>query len=275
MDEIKRQPPEGREDEVQRLLSRLPDVEPAPAFLNRLRLDFQQGTVRPVLAVTPLWRRPTFHWSVAAVALAAAVLVVVFVNRGPSWQMVRASGTGTLFVQGTPIPLADVAENVRMLAPGTEVRLEGDMSASLDLFYPGLFSVQVTPGSSLTLPDAPGRWFRRHASFEVADGEVRVVTGPRFPGAHLKVMAPGTEVHVVGTTFAVIAGADSTCVCVLEGTATMMMPEDSAMMPVPAMHRRTVFMRTEETMEEPIRPMEEMKLTMLRDSAMPVLEGQP
>ena len=53
----------------------------------------------------------------------------------------------------------------------------------------------------------------------------------------------------------------------------MMMPESTSKMPVPAMRRRTVFMDSHETMEEPIHPMEEMRLTHLRDSAMPVLDG--
>jgi hypothetical protein len=66
---------------------------------------------------------------------------------------------------------------------------------------------------------------------------------------------------------------ESTTVCVLEGSATMMMPESTSMMPVPPMRRRTVFMHSSETMEEPIRPMEEMHLTNLRNTAMPVLEG--
>jgi ferric-dicitrate binding protein FerR (iron transport regulator) len=256
------------------LVARLPDASPSPEFLSRLRRDFQSGSIQPVAPpVVPLWRRPAYLWTTTALGLAAAILLVLLANRGPEWQMVRASGSGTLFVGGTEIALENVEQELTMLRPGTTLRLQGDETASLDLFYPGLFSLQVTPGSSLSLPSSPGRWFGRRSSFHVAEGEVRVVTGPRFPGARLQVTAPGTEVHVLGTTFAVIATADSTCVCVLEGTAKMMMPQESSMMPVPPMRRRTVVMSTSETMEEPIRPMEEMKLTMLRDSAMPVLES--
>jgi ferric-dicitrate binding protein FerR (iron transport regulator) len=262
----------SRDAETRALVARLPDASPAPEFLARLRQDFQRGTVQPALRAVPSWKRPVVRWTGAALGLAAALVLVLLANRGPGWQMVRASGAGSLFVGTTEIALSDVAEELTMLRPGTVVRMEGDETASLDLFYPGLLSLQVTPGSRLSLPAAPGRWFGRRSSFRVDEGEVRVVTGPRFSGARLEISAPGTEVHVLGTTFAVIATADSTCLCVLEGTARMMMPQESSMMPVPPMRRRTVFMDSAETMEEPIRPMEEMKLTMLRDTAMPVLE---
>lgn len=258
---------------VRELVARLPDERPSAEFMTTLRHDFREGSVLPARPILPFWRRPSFLWLGATAAAAAVALLTMIANQGPSWQMVRASGAGTLFVQGMPIALADVAEELTMLRPGTDVRLEGDATAMLDLFYPGLFTVQVTPGSSLTLPEAPGRWFARHSSFRVDMGEVRVVTGPRFPGSRLRVQAPGTEVHVLGTTFAVMASPESTSVCVLEGDASMMMRESSSMMPVPAMRRRTVFMHSAETMEEPIRPMEEVRLTALRDAAMPVLEA--
>ena len=257
---------------LRELLARMPDEQPAAEFLIALRRDFREGTVRPSRA-HPFWRRPRFRWIATVAAAAAAPWMVLILKKGPSWQMVRASGAGTLFVQGQPIALADVAQKMTMLRPGTDVRLEGDETAMLDLFYPGLFTMQVTPGASLTLPDAPGRWFARSSSFRVDMGEVRVVTGPRFPGSTLRIDAPGTEVHVLGTTFAVMVSSQSTAVCVLEGEASMMMPESTSMMPVPAMRRRTVFMDSHETMEEPIHPMEEMRLTHLRDSAMPVLDG--
>lgn len=258
---------------LRELLSRMPEGQPSPEFLTALRREFREGTIRPARVRLPFWRRPRFRWIATAAAAAAAVWLVLIANQGPGWQMVRASGTGTLFVQGQPIALTEVAQKMTMLRPGAEVRLDGDESAMLDLFYPGLFTMQVTPGASLTLPEAPGRWFGRTSSFRVDMGEVRVVTGPRFPGSTLRIDAPGTEVHVVGTTFAVMVSHETTSVCVLEGEASMKMPASDSMMPVPAMRRRTVVMETHETMEEPIHPMEEMRLTHLRNAAMPVLEG--
>jgi len=49
-------------------------------------------------------------------------------------------------------------------------------------------------------------------------GEIRVTTGPSFPGAHLDVSTPVAAIEVSGTTFAVILEPHGTCVCVLEGT---------------------------------------------------------
>jgi len=79
--------------------------------------------------------------------------------------------------------------------------------------------MQLSPGTELTLPSPPGRWFGRHARASVDRGLVRVTTGKNFDGARLAITTPEATVHVTGTTLAVIAEAAGTCVCVLEGTA--------------------------------------------------------
>jgi ferric-dicitrate binding protein FerR (iron transport regulator) len=135
------------------------------------------------------------------------------------------------------------------------------------------YALQITPGTRLTVPDGLRRWLGRRAEFAVLGGEARVVTGPGFPGARLEISTTNAQVDVIGTTFAVIADADSTCVCVLEGTAQLSMGSAPAM-PVPPMMRGTIRMPDGSTTMEPIRPMEERKLSDLRASAMPMLESR-
>ncbi|MEZ4649627.1 MAG: FecR domain-containing protein [Candidatus Eisenbacteria bacterium] len=52
---------------------------------------------------------------------------------------------------------------------------------------------------------------------EVRTGMATCVTGPRFPGSTLRIVAPDADVEVHGTTFAVLADDEKTCISVLEG----------------------------------------------------------
>jgi len=81
---------------------------------------------------------------------------------------------------------------------------------------------------------------------------------------HLTLRAPGARIHAVGTTFAVIASPESTCVCVLEGEVRMEGVGGPAEV-VTAGTRRTLFTGRDEVVDEEIFPMERMKLEMLRD----------
>jgi ferric-dicitrate binding protein FerR (iron transport regulator) len=98
----------------------------------------------------------------------------------------------------------------------------------------------------------------------VTKGEVRFVTGPGFAGHRLDIHAPAARALVTGTTFAVITNADTTCVCVLDGTVTME-GVDGVREAVKAGTRRTVFRATGRAYAEEILPMERMKLQMLQD----------
>jgi len=212
-----------------------------------------------------------------AMTLAAAVALIVFVqnaNRGAGPEQFQARGNGTIEIDGKTFALSELDAFRSLLEPGTAIHVEGDMSALLDFVYPGFMAVQVTPGVEMTIPEPAGRWFDRTASFGVDHGEVRVVTGPDFAGADLSILAPGTEIEVTGTTFAVICSPCSTCVCVLEGTAQMK-DEDGKVQPVRPGRRQTFFNDNDDPpFEEPIRGEERMKLEMFRDSAVPRLRSE-
>ena len=75
---------------------------------------------------------------------------------------------------------------------------------------------------------------------------------------------------VKGTTLAVFRLPDASCVCVFEGEVAMLGGghDDT----VDAGTRRTVYRDGRPPLLEPIRPMETMKLSMLRDQAAQALE---
>src|SRR5207249_6837996 len=89
--------------------------------------------------------------------------------------------------------------------------------SQLEIMGPGQLVIQMTPGSDVTIPKTPGRWFGRRVSTEVRAGELRITTGHGFDGARLSITTPAARVEVTGTTLAVICDPEGTCVCVLEG----------------------------------------------------------
>lgn len=263
-----------REREVQALVRELPEVRADAAFAAKLRADFVSGTLADAVEPPEEPGVLSFPGGRFAIGLAAAAvlagLVMIF-NHGPSWTLTGTSGSGTVVVAGTEVDAGDTAALEKLLHAGATVRLSGD--AQLDLALPGRLEVQVTPGSDVTLPNAPGRWFGRDLAADIRRGELRVVTGPGFAGSLLTVTSPAAMIEVLGTTLAIIAAPGTTCVCVLEGEVAMTDADGRVM--VPGGMRRTVFMDGSDPVEGEILDMERMKLGMMRDAALPRLEESP
>jgi hypothetical protein len=304
-----------RQKQIEELLQSLPEPKPpSEEFVARLRSEFAAGTIRPGPFATDSEEKPwleddrrdeasatpdappaeaasggeipgpearprvvRFPWRfVFPVAAAAAILLVVFVlNRGSGPGNITAQGNGTIHIGDETFPFSEAEEFTHRLQPGTKFAVEGDMSALLDLLYPGNLAVQATPGVTMTVPQPPGRWFGRTSKFQIDRGEVRVVTGPDFAGSLLRIRTPGTSVEVLGTTLAVLCDPCSTCVCVLDGTARMK-DRSGEMVRVPPGMRNTIFNELDQPLiKEPIRPSERMKLQMLQQSSKSGLTGKP
>ncbi len=247
----------------------LPGVHPDADFRARLKHEFQTGAIRSARPGT----RPRWMWVCAAAAAAALLIIALFtVNAGPRWQIAQCTGEGVIEIRDQHAPAADARRLQGLLRAGARIRVSG--GAQLDLICPGTMAFQVTSGSEVTLPPSPGRWFRRAVECEARAGEVRIVTGPVFHGARLRIAAPEAKIEVVGTTLAVIAGPDSTCLCVLEGVATMT-GKDGLIAEIRGGERRTVFLAPRAPHAESILDMERMKLEMLREQFAPLLEGRP
>ena len=199
-----------------------------------------------------------------AASSAAVILALAWMhNAGPAWELTGSSGSGMVQIDGRPTPLDAPAEIARRLHSGADVLLPAD--AQLDLELPGIAVIQLVGGSHATLPGRPGRWFARSMVASLDTGEIRISTGPAFRGTRLEVVTPEARAIVTGTTLAVLRQADASCVCVLEGKVSMISNASAAT--VYAGFRRSVFRDGSAPRVEPIRPMETMKLTMLRTQA--------
>lgn len=252
-------------ERLQRALGESPRAVARPAFRERLRDEFVRDAISGSDRAAPRRerRRAPLVWATAMAAMAALVIIGLRLNAGPAWTVAATSGSGVVHVDGRAIALPSSEELARALKPGSRVQLpEG---AQIDLALPGSVLLQIVGGSDVTLPGSPGRWFARSMRASLESGELRVSTGTAFPGTRFEVVTPEARAVVTGTTLAVLRQPDASCVCVFDGSVAMQSGALSEV--VLEGTRRSVFRDGSAPLVEPIRPMETMKLSMLRDQA--------
>ena len=276
-------------------LHRIPPPRAETAFRDRLKREFVSGAIEVTAAPEGKGRRRgdrgrreavrpfpihargrrSATWIAVAAGLAAALLLVVgTMNRGPTWRVTAARGEGTVQVDGDLVSLDDRDAMRKLFVPGAEIDVQGN--AEIDLSCGQVVALQLTPGTRMTLPPPPGRWFDRRSEVYVRAGELRVATGSGFPGAQFAIVSPTAAVEVKGTTFAVIIEDQGTCVCVLEGMAVvgrLRGGEQSDMVPVPGGMRRYVYRDGRLDPLHEMREEEQGKLAQFRESQHPWLEG--
>ena len=256
---------------ARKAVEKLGAVSAEPNYRARVREGFVSRTLEGSRRRAPDASRSLRAASLAAMAaVAIAIAGITWANRGEPWRVVSATGAGPVIVDDRPISPADSATLSVAIHPGARIRMpEG---AQLDLSAAGTLLIQITSGTEATVPPAPGRWWRRDVSGRIWAGELRVTTGPRFHGARLSVESPDARVNVSGTTVAVIRNSLGTCLCVFEGTARIAAAGRSSE-PLGAGLRRQLFEDGRPAVTEPLRPMEQMKLSMLRDQGREKLGG--
>ncbi|HEY2955620.1 MAG TPA: FecR domain-containing protein [Candidatus Eisenbacteria bacterium] len=252
-----------------------PPAAPA-AWRARLKHEFASGALasappRAAVLPLPLHRRPAFHWALLPVAAAAALVAASALNQAPRWELISSRGDGIAVIDGVPVPVNHADDLARRLRPGARLRLPE--SAELAIASRGQIAMEITPGTDLTLPEPPGRWFGRHARAGIAVGDLRVTTGRGFRGARLEIETPEAMVEVTGTTLAVICEPAGTCVCVLEGHVMVAVRGESTRAEVGAGRRRFVFNDARPPESASIRPVEDVMLRQLRTQRGPEMEG--
>lgn len=259
-------PPSPEEESAAAAVRALGTPRMAEDFRARLRAQFVAGTFEERVPKVLPGRRSHGPQVVALFGLAAAACIALVVwlgGQAPPWRWEGARGdAGRILISERAVDPADPAAAEAMLRPGASVRTTGSME--VDLSLKNRLSVQLAPGTKMTVPRWPHRWFGGAATCEVTEGEARFVTGAGFGDSRLLIRSTLASIEVTGTTLAVIAGADSTCVCVLEGEVTMI-DDDGATTSVPAGMRRALS-RSGPPLVTEILPMERMKLEMVRDA---------
>lgn len=234
-----------------------PPTPPAdPTFRERLRSEFASGAIASrQLVARPRVRRARVAWFAAAAA-AGLLLTWGVLADGTSWR-VESDGAGVaLDVNGRSAEAVPAT-----LRAGDEVQLR---TGSLDLVMPGVARLQVAEGTKLRVPALPRFAALRHGRARVLAGEARLATEAGYRGRRLDFDLPTASAQVTGTVMAVLIEGGQSCVCVLEGVVKMRDARGHVVR-VDAGTRRSVGPEGSEAVVEPIRPMEAMKLEMLRD----------
>jgi len=243
--------PEHRPDDetLAQWLRDLPQAEADPAFREKLKESFADGTLGEEDSAPP--RRIWVRFTAAAAAAVVLLAGLSVLNRGPSLRVAAVSGSGTVRLAANAIETSDLAALDQLLKPGKRLVLPGEIT--LDLASPDVATYQVTGGTHFTVPGSPGRWFDRAVACSVLVGEVRLATGNRFPGSELRLYTPDGMVVVTGTLLSVQCDSLGTCVCVLEGTAQVGVNEQDLEPVTPG--NRKIMLRDGTVKIIPVKPM--------------------
>jgi ferric-dicitrate binding protein FerR (iron transport regulator) len=126
--------------------------------------------------------------------------------------------------------------------------------------------LSVAPGSEVSLPDPPGRWFGRTCELRVTTGSVFASTGGRPLGFDLVVTTPDACTRIKGTTFAVRRNDRGTCVCLYEGSVEVAQVIRGEVVSVPAGRRLQVYSDGQAPAIEPLDEVESRMLAGLHDA---------
>jgi len=211
--------------------------------------------------------RTILRWSYIPLALAMLLAIVLFLNRGPAWMVLQTDQTGTLLVDDRVISLSKGGVS-SVLVSGKTVELAS--AGPMLLASPGHLAMEILPGARVTIPALPGRWFGRTGRGEVAEGSVRILTGPSFKGSELWIGTPEASVLISGSTLSIRRSEKGTRVSVLEGEVRLGRdPSDLEL--IPEGTSRTVYADGRSPSTRKLATSEKADLTRLRDRALPIL----
>lgn len=198
----------------------LPRPEADPAFRARLKDRFVSGGIDaeakrgPGARLGSVW----LGWSALAAAAVAAFVLLTF-NRLPGPELAGTNGTGSVFVDGREIAASRTEVIDEALRVGARVRVAD--GAALDVVYAGTLLMRLADGADMVLPERPGRWFRRTVEAPLDAGEVCLRTGPDLAGGGVVLRTDEGRAVVRGTLISVARTEDVTCICLVEGSASV------------------------------------------------------
>jgi ferric-dicitrate binding protein FerR (iron transport regulator) len=99
----------------------------------------------------------------------------------------------------------------------------------------------------------------------VREGTAWGVTGPDFPGRALRVDTDQARIRVSGTTFAVVSGGDTTCVCVLNGDVEVKCKITGVVLSVHSVQQLLLDAAGPERRLSPLSPLQHELLRDVRD----------
>jgi ferric-dicitrate binding protein FerR (iron transport regulator) len=196
------------------------DVCADEAFRERLKREFKSGTIsEPTVQAQETESRgfPRWTWLLVPAAAAVVIIAVLLPSAAPTWSVASVHGEGQVEIDGQLLSTGDHDLVARALLDGGRVRVpEG---VFLDLRLDDRLILSLDHGADVTLPAPAKRGAEQPLISEIRDGELRIKTGPGFPGTTMRFLTSEGLTEIVGTIISVYKGDGYTCICVLEGTA--------------------------------------------------------
>jgi len=232
---------------IQASVRGLDEVRAEDAFREKLRQQFVSGdfedSAEPNVSAASAEivgspRRKRRSWGFAIVPAIAAMLAIIFLGGNePGWELSALRGEGTLIINGVAVEASDFAAVARLIEP--EARVVVPEGLEVDVLLDGVIVFGVVGPVDFTVPNEPAKAPYNYA-VNVHHGEFRIKTGPDFEGRQMVMTTSDGQTEIVGTTIAIFKNADLTCVCILEGTASVG-KDDDHMDAVPAGMRKVIF----------------------------------
>jgi ferric-dicitrate binding protein FerR (iron transport regulator) len=215
----------GRDERIRNSIRATGDVSADATFRERLKREFAAGTISEP-AVQPEQREaprlPRWTWLLVPAAAVILVVALILPKPDPTWTIY---GTGSVVINGQTLSTGDADTIARALVSGGDVQVPD--GSSLHLRLDDRLILALIEGTDATVPAPPQPDSEGLLISEVRDGELRLKTGPGFPGSRLHVLTTEGRTEISGTIVSVYKGDGYTCVCVLEGTALIGVDESS------------------------------------------------
>jgi ferric-dicitrate binding protein FerR (iron transport regulator) len=190
-----------------------------------------------------------------------AALAVLWFGSTPSetWRVLGVSGPMQVTLDGDEVdlPAGTLLDGGSfVVGDSTEVELEW-----------GALRLRLRPGTEVTVPAPPGRWFGRKRALHLTAGEAYGSSGLAGVGFDLRLQTPEAEARLLGTTFAVFRTADATCFCLYRGGLEVT-PRGGESFELPVQRRVYIYDDGRAPSIEALDAGETMKLRMVDDAAL-------
>ncbi len=234
------------EERLRQEIRAFAEISADPDFKSRLEQAFVSGAFADPTAQAKQWEReqaprpaggPRWRWALVP-ALGILIGVLVVLSQGPPWSLRTVTGAGEILVNGRAVSALERDELARTIGP--EAHLQVPEGVEIQIVCRGVLLVEIMPGTEMTVPHAPRRWFKGTLRSWVHKGEILVKSGPNFPGQELLIQTAEGKIFLSGTTISVYKGDDFTCVCVLTGEARIGRDEENLDL-IPGGMRKVMF----------------------------------
>ena len=241
------------------VLRRLPRAQASAEARSRARAAF----LAPALGEGARTRRRSLAFVLPAAALLAAALALFMIGTAPTAQWVVLDVVGPA---GVTTPAGGTVVIGTRLKSGTVATADG---SELELQLGDRLRFRMMPGTSVSLPSAPGRWFNRDRELQLTSGELYGTTAGQKLGFPLRLVTDELSATLTGTTFAVFRTPEASCVCLWEGGITVVPSAGADASVVLLPHQRVWVFRDARAPEVlPLSDMETMKLQMTQDAGL-------